>query len=339
MDIPVQNIYYLLSYAWNKLDEGNIVEVDKIDTTKLYNLFASVLASGTLYLLKKGLYREYSNFSDDLKGIRGKLQLTNSLSRQLFRYGKAHCSFDELSYNIIFNQILKTTIYNLLLLKELDINIKDRLYLINDYLYEIENIELSSRLFSSLTFHRNNNYYSFLLNICQFIYENIFINENYGSSKFRDFVRDEKRMAHLFEEFIRNFYKLNLLNAKVQREYYEWDVDEKAKSIFPRMITDVSIIYPNKKIIIETKFYKNVLQTNYNKESIKADNLYQIYAYLKRAEKDLSSNQELEAILLYPTVNDDYKFDTTLDGHNFKMRTINLNQEWSQIHKDLMNLI
>ena len=31
MKIPIQNIYYLLCYAWNKLDEKDIVDEDTVD--------------------------------------------------------------------------------------------------------------------------------------------------------------------------------------------------------------------------------------------------------------------------------------------------------------------
>ncbi|GAG60746.1 unnamed protein product, partial [marine sediment metagenome] len=33
IQIPIHNIYYLLCYAWNKLDEKDIVDVSGIDST------------------------------------------------------------------------------------------------------------------------------------------------------------------------------------------------------------------------------------------------------------------------------------------------------------------
>ena len=46
MKIPIQNIYYLLCYAWNKLEERDIVDVRGIDSTKILDLFARVLIGG-----------------------------------------------------------------------------------------------------------------------------------------------------------------------------------------------------------------------------------------------------------------------------------------------------
>src|ERR1017187_4639091 len=52
--IPIQNIYYLLCYAWDKLAEKDVVAVEDIPTTTLADLFARVLINGTNHLLKRG---------------------------------------------------------------------------------------------------------------------------------------------------------------------------------------------------------------------------------------------------------------------------------------------
>lgn len=47
VNIPIQNIYYLLCYAWDKLEEKEIVDVEPLDSTSLADLFARVLINGT----------------------------------------------------------------------------------------------------------------------------------------------------------------------------------------------------------------------------------------------------------------------------------------------------
>ncbi len=42
--IPIQNIYFLLCYAWNQLEERDLVEINAEDTTSLQDLLARVLA-------------------------------------------------------------------------------------------------------------------------------------------------------------------------------------------------------------------------------------------------------------------------------------------------------
>jgi len=62
MQIPIENIYYLLCYAWNKLDEKERVNASIDDKIELLDLFAKVLINATKTLLKRGI--DNSNQSD-----------------------------------------------------------------------------------------------------------------------------------------------------------------------------------------------------------------------------------------------------------------------------------
>ena len=55
MAIPIENIYFLLCYAWNKLDEKERVDVSIDDKTELLDLFAKVLITSSKLLLKRGI--------------------------------------------------------------------------------------------------------------------------------------------------------------------------------------------------------------------------------------------------------------------------------------------
>ena len=74
-DIPIRNIYYLLLYAWNRLEEAEVVAVSTENETSLLNLFARVLISGMRHLLRRGLDRGYIPFQEDLRGISRQDQL------------------------------------------------------------------------------------------------------------------------------------------------------------------------------------------------------------------------------------------------------------------------
>ena len=118
--IPVENIYYLLSYAWNKLDAGNKIDVSKDDYNSLINLFAKVLINATSHLLKRGLDRQYNLVREPYYGIKGKLQLSDSLKRNTFVQGRAICEYDEFNYNTLQNQIIKHTLFKLMFTADVD---------------------------------------------------------------------------------------------------------------------------------------------------------------------------------------------------------------------------
>src|SRR5919107_686026 len=123
--IPIQNIYYLLCYAWNKLEEGEVVGVSAINSTRLVDLFAKVLAGGTHHLIRRGFDRGYLAFAEETPRIRGKIDFSSSLKRNLLARGQARCEYEELDHNVLHNQILKTTLERLSLAEGLDTKLRE----------------------------------------------------------------------------------------------------------------------------------------------------------------------------------------------------------------------
>ena len=342
IEIPIKNIYYMLYYAWNKLDEAEIVDVENIDTKEIIDLFAKVLIGGMTHILKRGFDRGYIEIIESTQKLSGKIDFSASVKRNLIRKTRLVCIHDIFSYNVLHNKILKTTIENVLKVKELDEEISDELVGIYRYLGEVDTIELRENVFSKVKLHRNNFFYDFLLKVCYLIYENILIDEESGERKFRDFLRDEKRMSAVFEEFIRRFYQKEQSEFDfVGREYITWDAEviNGDEGLLPKMETDITLESDNRKIIIDAKYYKEALQKSYDKEKIRSANLYQIFAYLKNVEKKGGVSENCEGILLYPTVNNKLNESANIQGHKVSIRTIDLNQDHREIHKDLLEII
>lgn len=341
MEIPIQNIYYLLCYAWDKLEEKEIVDVDDMESTEILDLFCKVLIGGTTHLLKKGFDRNYITYQEDTGNIKGKIKFNESIKRNLMRHARLNCEFDDLSYNVPHNQILKATIIKLIKNKNIDPELRKELRGLYNYFHSIDDIVLTDRIFGSVQLNRNNYFYDFLLKICKLIYDNFFINEDSGSKKFKDFVREDA-MDKLFEAFVRNFYKKEQNDFKVGREDIKWDAESlnrESDGYLPKMQTDISLNSSKRKIIIDTKYCKEALQNNYEADKIKSNNLYQIFSYLKNIESKGGANKNCEGILLYPTVSDNLDLKYKISGHKLNVRTINLNQEWRGICKDLLEII
>jgi len=320
-----------------------VASVQTDDSKEMIDLLAKVLVSGTTYLFKKGLDRDYIEKEEDTRSLRGKIMLSSSLQRQLFKQAKACCAFDELSYHVLHNQLLKTTIHKVIQIKDLDKDIGKDLIAIYRRFPDIEEIDIQRRLFRKVRLNRNNLYYGFLLNICEIIHENLLINEDTGEYLFRDFVRDDRKMAYLFEAFVLNFYKRELTDYTVKREDIKWAVvgERKDHSFLPLMKTDTSLIAKdkNRKIVIETKFYKEAMQTHYNTEKVISSNMYQLYAYLKNLEDQGDVNCDIEGVLLYPTVSQEVNLRFSFPMHDIRVLTLNLNQDWQNIHNDLLALV
>ncbi|PWK27344.1 5-methylcytosine-specific restriction enzyme subunit McrC [Arcicella aurantiaca] len=332
--IPIQNIYYLLCYAWNRLEERDLIEISSDESPDLLNLLTKIFLSGSKTLLKRGLEQQYLLQTETYQGIKGKLDISQSFKRNLFVKGLAVCEYDELSIDILPNQILKTTFVNLYRTEELDIKLRHEIKSILWRMNEVSEIKISEGIFRHINTPKSNILYRFLLNISELIYQNLIPNQIEGRFTFRDFVQNERQMAKVFEEFIRNFYKIEVPEAKVYREDLHWKMAGENAHFLPKMQTDISMKLNGKKLIIDAKYYTQTLQQYYHSEKIHSPHLYQLFAYLKNQE-----DTQAEGILIYPTIEKSLSLSYTHEGHTIRVETLNLNQDWQGIKADLLAII
>ncbi|MEP6951103.1 MAG: hypothetical protein ABI863_17575 [Ginsengibacter sp.] len=345
MTIPIQNIYYLLCYAWNKMQEKDIVNIDASDYDQLPDLLAKVLISGCNRLFKQGLDRNYIEITEVYSGVKGKLEFTESIRTQAFLFGKSVCRFDDFSHNILPNQLLKGTLLLLYKMKGIDKELHNQLWEGAQHFYYVSDIIPSVPDFHRVQIHRNNSFYDFLLKICRFIVEQLSLDEITGFYKFRDLLRDQKTMQSLFEEFVRNFYSIRQNEFKVKSETISWNatpLKQSRSEYMPMMKTDISLISKKRKIVLDTKYYHEALTMNqYETLKFHSGNLYQIYSFLKNLEhvSEPASNANASGILLYPTTSIELDETFLIDKHLVSVCTVNLATGWKQIEGRLLELL
>lgn len=332
----------MLSYSWNSLDEDNITRVDKSDYNSLIDLFASVLVNGCKYLIKKGIDRGYNNLTLEYPGVKGKLDINDTLKKSLLSRGKTVCIIDELEFDIIHNQIIKSTLYNLLRNSNLNSNLKNEVKIVYNNFRKISTIPLDSSCFKKVQLHRNNKYYDLLIKICKYIFEESTIDESNGDFIFKDFTRDDRKMARLFESFLFNFYSKELFSCEVLRETIKWDllpINNSNESFLPKMFTDISIhTSQNQKIIIDAKYYSKTLVTHFDSESFHSANLYQLFSYLMN-QRHKRNGENCIGVLIYPLVDKELHEEYKHGNHMIIVKTIDLDMPWKNIKKELLNLI
>lgn len=339
MRIPIENIYYLLCYAWDKLAERDVVAVEAIDSASLADLFARVLINGTNHLLKRGFDRGYVPHHEWTSRLRGRICFQEAIRKNVVPTSKLPCNYDELSYDVLHNRILKATMLRLIRTQEIDAETRERMSQLCRQFSEIEDLELNGRLFGQVQLHRNNQFYDFLLKICELIHRNLLVSERPGDSKFMDFVQDKDQMATLFEEFVRSFYRIHS-PYKVKRENIAWlwrSTDPISASLLPKMQTDISLTSPTQKIIIDCKFTPDATKSHYEAEKLRSEHLYQINAYMNNLRGELAETCHM--MLLYPTADSPLFAEYHHQSHTISIRTINLNQSWQAIHQDLLALV
>lgn len=349
--IPVRNLYYLLSYAWdNRLQVGNAERIDDERCPDLESFFAEVITSRLAPLLRRGLDRAYTELEELTTQPKGRLDFATSAKRQTWHIGKMHCSYTELTKDVPQNRIIKSTLAFLYQKTEVSKSLKKLIRAQLDAFSEVQNIRVTRRNFQRIQLHRNNNDYKFILHICELTLDSLLPEHNHsGKRKFRRIEENEKLMPRIFECFVYNFAKKNLQGIQLPPRRIHWQATyhtEHAESRMPTMNTDLTISWKNspRRLILDCKYYKNAFTENsYNGTAytrFKTNNLYQIFAYLinKREEAEW---ENVEGMLLYPTTQgEDLKEDMTILGkHRLQICSINLNQEWSSIHKDLKDIL
>ena len=342
MGIPIQNIYYLLCYAWDKLDEQEKIQANLSDYSQIVDLFARVLVSGCNQLFKRGLDRGYIDMTEEYSGVKGKMNFTETINANLIRRGKAVCDFDDFQSNVLQNQIIKATLFRISKVDSLDTHLQSRVHIAYRTFSGVNDIQLQKALFAKVKIHRNNSFYDFLLRLCKIIFESTSLSEDKDAYVFKDFSRD--KLAQLFEAFVRNFYKREQIEYKVSRPKIRWMATALGESdikLLPDMNTDMILESASRKIILDTKYYEKTTSEYFEVEKFHPNNLYQIYSYLRNIEEDDSSaiNLNAEGILLYPTVKSEYDHQFLIGGHRLRVATVDLAQSWQGIEKRLMYII
>jgi 5-methylcytosine-specific restriction enzyme subunit McrC len=340
--IPIQNVYYLLLYAWDALEQIDTHAVAAEPETQVLDLLAAVLNHGIDRLLRQGLHRAYLSRQETIPGVRGKLDVSATVKADLLRRARTTCEFDELSHDILHNRILKSTLRHLLRTDGLDARLREPIRSTWHRLHEVAEIPLNDRAFRRVQFHRNNRLYRFLLDVCRLLQEYLIPNEASGRFTFRNFLREQKRMRALFERFIRNFFRRHATGYDVDAELLRWENTTGSAqdlALLPGMRTDVSLRRPGLVLVIDAKYYRETLQEYRGRATIRSAHLYQLFAYLKNVALKTEHDTEVEGLLIYPLSKRPIELCVRLQGHRLRAYTLNLNQHWSQIHADLLALL
>ena len=339
--IPIKNLFFILCYAWGRLDEGELVNASLDEVSTPQDLLARILINGSNRVLKDGLDRGYLEFAEESSSLRGKIDFSTSISRLLFEQAKAATFVDELSHNILHNQILKTTLLSLANNDLVDSKLRSELSRLVRKFNDVDLIRLTASVFKRVQIHQNNTFYAFLTNVCELVYLQGTPNSEQGGIKIRDFSRDEVKMRKVFQDFVFNFYKLNQKEFLVSSERLTWGArgDEDALKVLPNMYTDVSLNSPTRKIILDTKYYAEAFQSNWGKQSFHSSHLYQLNTYLDTAQRTSKEVRRLDGVLLYPATNDEFTFKFELRDHSITVAALDMRQDSSQISTRLLNLL
>lgn len=333
--IRIQNIYYMLAYAFQILNEQGYkdIEVEEFDNTA--ELCAAILAKGISTQVKRGLGKEYLQKTEAISSLRGKLDMSESIKTQIFLKKQMICSYDVFSVNSVMNRIIKSTV--LLLLKgDISKARKKELRKLMVFFEDVDNIDLYAVNWN-MQYNRNNQTYRMLISICYLVFKGLLQTQSDGTAKLMDFF-DEQRMHRLYEKFILEYYRKEHPELTANASQIPWQLDDDFGDMLPVMQTDIMLTRDEKILIIDAKYYAHTTQRQYDKNTLHSGNLYQIFTYVKNKEAEMSMQpHKVAGMLLYARTDEDIypEKEYWMSGNQIEVRTLNLDGNFDLIKSQL----
>ena len=336
IDNKIKNIYYMLCYSFNRelLKEKEESEVNEETFDNIYNLFSMILNIMLKKQIKKGIHKDYIYNKEEIKTIKGKINITDSIKNNSLIDRKVICEHDDFSENNSFNQIIKTTVFYLIKSNKIGKYTKNELKKCMVYFGNVDIVKIRSINWNIIKFNRYNKDYRNILLICELILKGLIINDKSGNDKFKEFL-DATRISTIYENFIREFYRKHYPEFKAKSKIMCFE-DEKTSEYIPVMKTDITLKCGEKTLIIDAKFYDKIIREGrYGSKVISSNNIYQIYTYVDK--EDPYKTDSTYGMLLYAQSSNDPILDEEfkLNYHTIKVKTIDLNEDWIIIKKTL----
>lgn len=192
---------------------------------------------------------------------------------------------------------------------------------------------------SSVTANHQNNDQSALDHLTNDSTNDSTLNSSYDSAaplktvRFLNFLREEQEHS-LYERFLRAYFKKHFPQIQTSAMQIDWAKDNDFSDLLPTMHTDITLLYQQRYLIIDAKFYSTILLKHFGKAMINPNHLYQMFAYVK----NLAHTQpHVSGLILYARTAEDKLPNQIyhLSGNTIGVKTIDLNCNFAEIAHQL----
>jgi len=347
--IPIRNLWHMLLYAWNEVPIKNHWSMDSIEAAPTLDaLLASILARLIGQRMRIGLGRSYVDQHQSIRGVRGRIQFTESLTQRSFERGEAYCDFQLYSANAPKNQIVRSTLARLIQTGNFGPDhktaelLRHNLRQLTRALDGIDLIELKPDLIRRQQLDHHDNDYRLMLAICELVVQRQMPTETTGGHPQPTLEQEALVLYNIYERFVANFYRIHLKGHTVRAQSrLSWHA-KYDNPYLPSMQPDL-MIQDNRSgeiLVLDTKFTaKSLIENKWGKEIFDSAHLYQLYAYLSSQQHVSGEHQKASGILLYPAVHRKLSERIELQDHVIQIECIDLAAPWQAIEQHLLNLI
>ena len=337
--IPVQNIYYMLAYAFQVLNENGYKNIETEQFDNVGELCAAILSKGVSLQLKKGLGKEYVSETEPLSSVRGKIDIAESIKTQSILRKQLVCTYDDFTVNSYMNRIIKSTM-ELLIRSDITKARKKELRKLLVFFGDVEPLNVYD-INWQMQYNRNNQSYRMLISVCYLVVKGLLQSNTSGGTELMDFL-DEQRMCRLYERFILEYYRKEHPEIRASASQIPWQLDDDFSFMLPVMQTDIMLSKGNTTLIIDAKYYGHTTQEQYGVHTLHSGNLYQIFTYVKNKDAEYGEQpHNVSGMLLYAQTDESVQPNNVyhMGGNKISVRTLNLNCSFKEIASQLDEIV
>jgi len=127
---------------------------------------------------------------------------------------------------------------------------------------------------------------------------------------------------------------------KVSAPEIPWALDDGLGTMLPVMQSDIVLQHGDKTLVIDAKYYGTIMQTQFDVDSVRSNNLYQIFTYVKNMASHKGEDNKVSGMLLYAKTDKGIQPDFVyqMSGNKISVMTLDLNTEFKDISKQLNHI-
>lgn len=335
--VPIRNIFCMLSYVNDyPAFVEHLSDVDEDIIT--YDFLAKLFIFESKKMLRRGVVKDYITRQEETSSISGKMLMNDSLPFIVERRPIVVCEKDFYSADILFNQVMKTTLKGVYQNPHVEEPTRRECFLLWEQLPEVNDTVLRREMFLRIRFSKHNVHYKPMIQLARLLHELRLLSHKKGDWSLFSVEMSEAEMNRLFEKFLFHFYRIEQSEYSVHSERMTWNLSGN-KRLLPTMLTDLTMSHrkENKRIVMDAKFYKNMFQRYHDKNSFHSQNLYQIFTYLMHQPKEC----DLRGILIYPAndiseIEESYEWSERVQ---LEIYSLDLDASWKKIKNRLLEIL
>lgn len=347
--IPLRNVWLMFLYASGLAQFQNRFDAEIEDSPDFKSLIARLLSHATEKRLRRNLSSGYQRRHDDLRRVRGRIDILQSVSRDLFRRGEVACRFDELTLDTPRNRLVLAALERL----SGRLESAELYHRCRTLVHALGRAGVSSSMPSrteiaadQIARHEGDDL--LMVSLAKAVFELVLPTEQEGTRTVLKAQREETQFRKLFEKAVGNFFAVELKNEDGWRvlpgKKLSWPVtfsSPKISSYLPGMITDIILenVQMERRVIIDTKFTDVLTKSQFGGDRFKTGHIYQLYAYLRSQERpDDPLSLCSDGILLYPSIGVNVDETALIQGHRVRFVTIDLAQQSATVVEKLRKI-